>query len=398
MALFISAPFKRGGAFPVDEDLVKSKAQMRSVNDNVMPSVYFCICEDDGEIYTYKKSNTVDDETGKYRLLETGAGVRFLPVDDLPDTGEAGVIYLVPNGSLGENIKDEYIWIENEEDPSLSFYEKIGSTDIELTMGETFTTNIDVGGVKSGTVIDKDDNIMAVIKKMLTTVYYPTYNAPSANLSYSAPALAKVGSNVSALAASVAFNAGAIMLQGTKQANRAGEATSFSIATSGAATDYTDTNDNGSFNMPALTRATKGNITVVGTVDYAEGPQPKDSNNENYGEPLGAGSVNTSTKTIEFILPFYHGVNASDAISDLTGMTEDLSKKSDKTYTYEANNEYMYLAYDSSYNDLTAIKDENNLENLENFVKTTITHEGQTYKCYRSIYAITGSPSFIFKF
>lgn len=72
MALFVTAPFKRGGAFPVDEDLVKTKAQMRSVDDNVMPNKYLTVCDDDGQLYLYDKSNTVDSETGKYRLFKSG--------------------------------------------------------------------------------------------------------------------------------------------------------------------------------------------------------------------------------------------------------------------------------------------------------------------------------------
>lgn len=398
MALFISAPFQRGGAFPIDVDFVKTKLQMRSTNDAVMPSAYFCVGEEDGEIYIYRKSNTVDEETGKYRMLDTGMGLRFEPVDELPDTGEVGIIYLVPvEGSTG-NTKEEWIWIEDETAPASGFYEKIGTTDIELTMGETFTTNIDVGGVKSGTTIDKDDSIMAVIKRMLTTIYYPTYNAPSASLAYGSPALAKVGSTVSAIAATVSFNPGAIMLQGTKQADRAGAATQFSIATSGADIEFNDSNATGTFNVSELTRSTKGNIVISGSVAFAEGPQPKDSAGEDYESPLAAGSVNAPSKTIEFILPFYHGVNAAESVTDLVGMTEDLTKKGNKTYSYTANNEYLYVAYDSSYGDLTSILDENNFENKDNFILSTVTHEGMTYKVYRSLYAITGSPKFTFKF
>lgn len=398
MGFLVTAPFERGGAFPIDDAFVKTFEQMRSTNDAVMPQVYFCICSEDGQIYTYNKADIVDEITGKYRLLETGLGVRFEPVDELPDTGEAGVIYLVPNGALGENVKDEYIWVENKEDPSLSFFEKIGSTDIELTMGETFTTNIDVGGIKSGTEIDKDDSIMAVIKRMLTTVYYPTFNAPSASLSYGAPTLAKVGSNVAETAASITFNKGAVMLQGIKQADRAGAATGYSIATSGADVDFNDDNATGAFTVPVLTKSAKGNIVVTGTVNYAEGPQPYDSDGKAYGEPLAAGSVNTAGKVIEFILPFYHGVNANDTLTDLAGMTEDLAKKSKRTYRYTANNQYLYIAYDAAYGNLAHIIDELNYENVDIWQQATVQHEGHTYKVYRSAYAITGTPQFVFEF
>ena len=75
MGLNIAAPFKRQGAFPIDEDLVKSKAEMLIVDDNTMPDAYFCVCTDDGKLYLYDKSNTFDSETGKYRVFEGGNAV-----------------------------------------------------------------------------------------------------------------------------------------------------------------------------------------------------------------------------------------------------------------------------------------------------------------------------------
>lgn len=77
MALNLTAPFKRGGAFPIDEDLVKSKAEMKATNDNTMPDKYFCVCSDDGQIYLYDKSNSIDAETGRYRVFEGGSDDKF---------------------------------------------------------------------------------------------------------------------------------------------------------------------------------------------------------------------------------------------------------------------------------------------------------------------------------
>lgn len=58
-------------------------------------------------------------------------GIEFELVNELPQTGEKGVIYLVPNSGSGNNAKDEYIWIE----PTSGnpYFEKIGSTDIDLS-------------------------------------------------------------------------------------------------------------------------------------------------------------------------------------------------------------------------------------------------------------------------
>ncbi len=54
------------------------------------------------------------------------SGIRFEAVDALPDAGEANVIYLVPNNKTGNNVKDEYMWIDGK-------WELLGSTAVDLT-------------------------------------------------------------------------------------------------------------------------------------------------------------------------------------------------------------------------------------------------------------------------
>lgn len=53
-------------------------------------------------------------------------GFEFQIVEELPGTGENGVIYLISNNGSGQNIYDEYIWTG-------SGYEKIGTTDVDLS-------------------------------------------------------------------------------------------------------------------------------------------------------------------------------------------------------------------------------------------------------------------------
>jgi len=56
------------------------------------------------------------------------AGIDYQVVSTLPNPGAKGIIYLVPNGGSGLNQYDEYIY-----DPELESYEKIGSTEVDLT-------------------------------------------------------------------------------------------------------------------------------------------------------------------------------------------------------------------------------------------------------------------------
>lgn len=57
-------------------------------------------------------------------------GIEYQVTGVLPDEGEKGVIYLVPNSGTDPNVYDEYIWIDG--DPTGSF-EKIGTTAVDLS-------------------------------------------------------------------------------------------------------------------------------------------------------------------------------------------------------------------------------------------------------------------------
>lgn len=74
MAINISQAFHRTSANPIDDTLALTKAEMLTVNDNLMPSKYLTVCQDDGQIYLYDKNATPSAETGKFSLLEAGGG------------------------------------------------------------------------------------------------------------------------------------------------------------------------------------------------------------------------------------------------------------------------------------------------------------------------------------
>lgn len=66
--------FKIGSTESIDTRLVVTKAEMLAVKDSTMPQVYMAVCKDDGQMYIYNKANTLDAETGKYRLYAASAG------------------------------------------------------------------------------------------------------------------------------------------------------------------------------------------------------------------------------------------------------------------------------------------------------------------------------------
>ena len=65
--------FKVGAAEAVDSRLTLSKAEMLTIKDGLMPTVYLAVCKDDNAIYIYNKNNSVDPETGKFRVYSSGS-------------------------------------------------------------------------------------------------------------------------------------------------------------------------------------------------------------------------------------------------------------------------------------------------------------------------------------
>lgn len=75
--------------------------------------------------------------------LQEGAKLKYLVVDELPETGESGIIYLVPlDDGEQPNIYEEYLWIEGE-------WEMIGTTAIDLTNYVTLDGSQYITGAKT---------------------------------------------------------------------------------------------------------------------------------------------------------------------------------------------------------------------------------------------------------
>jgi hypothetical protein len=80
-------------------------------------------------------------------------GKSFLPVETLPATGDKAYIYLVPNGTSGNNTKDEYIWLA-----TANKFEKVGSMDLDLS---GYATDDDVDALTN-------DDIDAIFAEVFT--------------------------------------------------------------------------------------------------------------------------------------------------------------------------------------------------------------------------------------
>lgn len=260
------------------------------------------------------------------------------------------------------------------------------------------TSAIKVGGIDADTTFPAGTKLEDMWGALLEPTLYPTYVAPSASLSYASDSYYEVGSTIPAKNAVITYNPGAIVLNGVVQNTRGGAVTGYAIDTTGADTDYNDSGDIATFNVPALTRSTKGQIKIFGTASYDEGPQPKDSKGQDYETPLPAGTV-SANKTMNFIQAFFYGVSNTSTIADFTGLTKKVEPKANKTFNYTTNNQYMVMAYDSSYGNLSAIIDGNGFDVTGGWTKSIMTVGGFSYNVYIAQLPTTDTNApFTFKF
>ena len=98
-------------------------------------------------------------------------GVEFRVVEALPETGEAGVIYLMAHSHGTQDIYDEYIWVTDK-------FEKIGNTDIDLSgyvttealsdeIKKLFLAQVDVAASETIKSISETNGIVAVEKQAI---------------------------------------------------------------------------------------------------------------------------------------------------------------------------------------------------------------------------------------
>ena len=162
------------------------------------------------------------------------------------------------------------------------------------------------GGLPTGTTVAdlKQMTLSEIFDEILFPTIYPTYTNPSASLRLTStsttPTIQEVGTTGNSVPTissfTTGYNPGAINILSTKQANRGGaldEEQSF-IYINGSASNTT---------FP--TTIPDGNITYRYRAYYAQGPQPKDSKGNDYGTPLAAGHVDSSTVTVYGVYPYF---------------------------------------------------------------------------------------------
>ena len=235
----------------------------------------------------------------------------------------------------------------------------------DAALNGSLTASVTVGGVSAGDTFNDGDNLEIVLRNILSPTLYPTLTAPSATISATGTKLLEKGSSL-ATTFTITFNRGSI-----------NPAYGTSGYRSGAATEYTLDGTTQAGNTFAKT-ITESKTSYQGSVAYAQGEQPKDSNGGNYNSPLPAGSVNTNTINYEFVDAIWANTSDITAVAKLS-LTSKTTKQRDMHFPAQtvANPEIFDIPADWT---VTAVQVKNDLSGQyedasAQFTVTNVNHD-----------------------
>lgn len=147
MAINVSQSFHRTSANAIDDTLTLTKAQMLAINDNLMPSKYLTICQEDGKIYLYDKAATPNVETGKFSVFEGGESSE-MPAEDMAEVASPmpSVMSRRFKYSTEEQIVGE--WIDGK-----PIYQKTHIFASPLTIGANGWGNTDLSSIGMAQIV-----------------------------------------------------------------------------------------------------------------------------------------------------------------------------------------------------------------------------------------------------
>ena len=197
-----------------------------------------------------------------------------------------------------------YQCIEDPEDPGTYIWkEKSMQADADDKLDAQLTVTETVGGISDGTVYAEGTPFETLFRNLLDPVKNPTLTNPSATIAADVALLQEIGDSISATI-TVTFDRGSIT-----------PAYGTSGYRSGAAVDYALNSGSAQAGNTFSETVTASNYEFVGTVNYSQGEQPKNSIGEDYSSPLSAGSVDTSALTFEFVNALWSNTAAIGTIA-----------------------------------------------------------------------------------
>lgn len=250
----------------------------------------------------------------------------------------------------------------------------VNSTTLAVTADTT------VGSITAGEIISAGLTLQELLNQLLVKTYYPIYNEPAATLSAAATVLE---SGTDGPLFDINFDRGSIV---GKTEERVWQPSAFQSYRSGEATDYilSGVSVPGSTFSPSTIQnfiVQDGANLITSEVNYGVGTQPKDSKQNDFETPLGAGT-STASLTITGGRRAFYGINnlgtSSSSIRTLSSTSPSVMKGSTFTIPVSTNSTNVIFAYPESLGDVASVKyvEGSNIEVKDKFVKTTVVVEG----------------------
>lgn len=249
------------------------------------------------------------------------------------------------------------------------------SSETSNTISEDLVASKSVGGIASGTTYAQGTSFETILRDLLSEVSNPKFTNPSVNITVNSSTTMNSGQSKT-VTITATFNRGSINPAYGTSGYRSGEVIGYSL--NGGTEQASNIFEN--------VTVDEQHKTFTVTARYAAGEQPKDSNGDDYDEPLSAGTVESNTITFSFETISYLWSNAAD---NSVVAKEQINKAAGtKTWTFapctEESPEIFAVPADwtvtaiESYNDFTRDFDDCSDE----FTPSSWTQEGVSYRKY----------------
>lgn len=226
----------------------------------------------------------------------------------------------------------------------------------EFATTSNITANINVGAIAAGDVVPAGTTLQEFIEQLLVATFYPTIEEPTFSLTSDIATTLEIGETYSmtlnanfSRGAIFGANSGGIWNPSALQNLRAGAVSSYTIA-------GVNTGTNTSRVVSGSIAAGANNLT--GSVLFASGPQPLDSNGDPFGAAHPGGSL-SSTFTINGVRKLFwgHSINAntSSAVRSLQNFVMNPQNGTTFTLVIPEGATRAVFAYPATLQDVTAV-------------------------------------------
>lgn len=252
------------------------------------------------------------------------------------------------------------------------------SSTIESILTSNITSMLTVGGISAQTLLTSGTTFTDFVRKLLTTTFYPTFEAPTFSFTTNQPTDLESGS-APAITFTYNFSRGKIL---GNLVNGVWNPNAWQNFRTGAAISYTI---NGTITTNSAMTQTftivDGINTYSGSCTFNEGPQPLDSNSQPYGNKYPSGTeIRTTTINGKRRAFFGHSNSGTTSalIRSLSGSLLGPVNGSTFTINIPVGAWNVVFAYPATLRDVTSVKyvEGLNAEIKSVFTQTIVSVEG----------------------